>query len=260
MFQRRSFSIHKGRPLVKPMMLISTTSYILEIYGPYFADGKNNDASILNNLIRQRASPLLEWVMPDNVLVVDRGFRDSIATLEEYGLIPVMPRFLESGSQNDTASANESRLVTKIRWVVESVNGLVKQWKMFSQVMPNSQIPFIGDYVRIVAAICNAYRPPRVSATCHDDAIIADRMLALSKKENKLQKMVDNNGWARKRVIWENIVATSLVDFPRLTMNDLQRITIGVYQLISKQHLISENTLTMKGITCFRCIENEKIF
>jgi len=71
LFQRRSFSIHKGRPLVKPMMLVSTTGYILEIYGPYFADGKNNDASILNNLIQQRASLLLEWVIPDDVLVVD---------------------------------------------------------------------------------------------------------------------------------------------------------------------------------------------
>ena len=98
MFQHRSFSIHKGRPLVKPMLLVSTTGYILETYGPYFVDGKNNDASILNSLIRQRASPFLQWIMPDEVLVVDRGFRDSISTLEEYGLIPIMPRFLERGS------------------------------------------------------------------------------------------------------------------------------------------------------------------
>lgn len=56
-------------------------------------------------------------------------------------------------------------------------------------------------------------------------------MLSLSKKENSLQKIVDANGWARKRVIWETIEATSLVDFPRLTINDLRRITIGVYQL-----------------------------
>jgi len=27
-FQRRSFSMHKGRPLVKPMMIVSTTGYI----------------------------------------------------------------------------------------------------------------------------------------------------------------------------------------------------------------------------------------
>jgi len=76
-------------------------------------------------------------------------------------------------------------------------------------------------------------------------------MLALSKKENKLQKMVDNNGWARKRVIWENIVATSLVDFPRLTMNDLQRITIGVYQLkqatsYTREHIDDEGNYMLQ--------------
>lgn len=31
-FQRRSFSIHKGRPLVKLMILVSTTGYILLSY------------------------------------------------------------------------------------------------------------------------------------------------------------------------------------------------------------------------------------
>ncbi|XP_033213876.1 uncharacterized protein LOC117170935 [Belonocnema kinseyi] len=92
-FQRRNYSVHKGRPLVKPMMVVSTTGYILEIYGPYFADGKNNDASILNSLMRQETSPFLEWTEAGDVMVVDRGFRDSIATLEEYGFIPAMPGF-----------------------------------------------------------------------------------------------------------------------------------------------------------------------
>jgi len=121
------------------------------------------------------------------VLIVDRGFRDVIMTLEEYGLIPKMPNFLQ-GSQHDTLSANESRLVTAIRWVVEAVNGLLKTWKMLAHVIPNSQIPYINDFVRIVAALCNAYRPPRVEASSPDDEIIAQRMLARSRKTNDLQK------------------------------------------------------------------------
>ncbi|XP_071579592.1 uncharacterized protein [Temnothorax nylanderi] len=80
-----------------------------------------------------------------------------------------MPNFLQQGSQHDTLSANESRLVTAIRWVVEAVNGLLKTWKMLAQVIPNSQIPYIDDFVRIVAALCNAYRPPRVEASSPDD-------------------------------------------------------------------------------------------
>lgn len=230
-FQRRSFSVHKGRPLVKPMMFVSSTGYILEVYGPYFADGKNNDASILNSLLKKSASTLLEWLWPEDVLVVDRGFRDSIATFEDFNLIPKMPAFLQHGTQHDALSANESRLVTKIRWVVESINGLLKQWKTLAQVVPNTQVPYIGDFVRIVSALCNAYRPPRKQASSGDDYIVAQRMLALSKKENSLQECVENNGWTKKRVIWEKIDATSLEDFPRLTLDDLHRITIGVYQL-----------------------------
>ena len=45
------------------------------------------------------------------------------------------------------------------------------------------------------------------------------------------KKKVDDNGWCKKRVIWETIEETSLMDFPRLTIDDLRRITIGVYQL-----------------------------
>jgi len=193
--------MHKSRPLVKPMMIVNTTGYILDVFGPYFADGKNNDAKILNSLMKERGSLLLEWLWPEDVMVVDQGFRDSITTLEEYGLIPKMLHFLEVGKQHNTMSANKSRLVTKIRWIVESVNGLIKTWKMLTNVFPNTQIPYIGDYVRIVSALCNAYRPPRVQVTSPHDEIIAQRMLASSKKPNDLQKKVEDKRWLRKTTI-----------------------------------------------------------
>jgi hypothetical protein len=107
-------------------------------------------------------------------------------------------------------SANEFRLVTAIRWVVEAMNGLLKTWKMLAQVIPNSQTPYIDDFVRIVAALCNAYRPPRVEASSPDDEIIAQRMLARSRKTNDLQKYIEDNGWIRRSVIWRKIEATSI--------------------------------------------------
>ena len=39
-FQRPSYSMHKGRPLVKPMMLVATDGYILSVLGPFLADEK----------------------------------------------------------------------------------------------------------------------------------------------------------------------------------------------------------------------------
>lgn len=229
------------------------------MFGPYFADGKNNDAAILNSLIKQKSSALLMWLEPKDILVVDRGFRDSLKTLEEYALIPKMPSFLKEGSQHDTLTANSSRLVTKVRWVVESVNALLKQFKMLSQVIPNTQIPYIGDYVRIVSAICNAYRPPRKCATSPDDRIIASRMLALSKMKNDLQECVERNGWSRKTVIWQKVDASSLGNFPHLTMEDLHRLTIGVYQLKQASSYAREHLNDDEGYILFSHREEPEV-
>jgi len=38
------------------MILISTIGYILEILGPYYADGKNNDATILHSALSSESS------------------------------------------------------------------------------------------------------------------------------------------------------------------------------------------------------------
>jgi len=49
-FQGRSYSMHKGRPLIKPMVVVSTTGYFITVVGPYLSDSKNNDASYNSNI------------------------------------------------------------------------------------------------------------------------------------------------------------------------------------------------------------------
>lgn len=39
-FSRRSYSMHKHRPLVNHMVVVSTTGYIISFLGPYLADSK----------------------------------------------------------------------------------------------------------------------------------------------------------------------------------------------------------------------------
>jgi len=75
------FSMHKGRPLVKPMMIVSTTGYILDVFGPYFADGKNNDANILNNLIKKKRFSTFRMVMARRCYGRRPRFRDLITQL-----------------------------------------------------------------------------------------------------------------------------------------------------------------------------------
>lgn len=126
-FQRRSFSMQKHRHLVKPMMIVSTTGYIMAAIGPYLADGKNSDAKILNHILATYVQEIKLWIKEDDIMIVDCGFLDSAGVLSELGINMEMPSFLQKGQkQHTTEEANNSRLITKIRWVVESVNARIK--------------------------------------------------------------------------------------------------------------------------------------
>jgi hypothetical protein len=114
-YQRRSYSLHKGRPLVKPMVIVTTTGYFISILGPYLADSRNNDASILQHIIKTNAEDIRSWVSEDDIFIVDRGFRDALPMLEDLGIQAEMPCFMEKGQrQMSTSEANMSRLVTKV--------------------------------------------------------------------------------------------------------------------------------------------------
>ena len=84
-FQRRSYSIHKGRPLIKPIVIVTTTGYFVSIFGPYIADNKNNEASILQHIIKTNAKDIRSWLSEDDIFIVDRGFRDALPLLEDLG-------------------------------------------------------------------------------------------------------------------------------------------------------------------------------
>ncbi|XP_061196000.1 uncharacterized protein LOC133204277 [Saccostrea echinata] len=88
-FQRQSFSLHKGRPLVKPMIIVSTTGHFISVMGPYLA--RNNDASIIKHIMKSNVEDIRNWVQEEDIFIIDRGFRDSIDYLEELGIQAHMP-------------------------------------------------------------------------------------------------------------------------------------------------------------------------
>ena len=231
-FQRRSYSLHKNRPLVKPMMVCSTTGYILGVFGPYYADYRNNDAAITKHIFERNIDDIKNWLKEDDILIVDRGFRDCLDFLNQLGLKTEMSCFLAKGKKQHSAlESNSSRFVTKIRWIIESVNGRIKQWRASDQVVPNSQIPWIGDNVRIVCAVCNRYKPSLVSCTTDDEAI-GLKMLALAKKPNNLETRIVNENLNQKKTIWSKLdSADTALDFPILSENDIRNLTLGIYQL-----------------------------
>lgn len=131
-------------------------------------------------------------------------------------------------------------LFSSFRWVVEACNMLVKTWKFLYNVVPSTQIQYAGDYFRIICAICNAYRPPRVSPS-YEDVLEAQRMLRLSKLPNHLQQTVQEKKWDTRRVVYQELTDDCVEDFPRLTLDELRYITMGVYQLKQSRSYTAEH-------------------
>ena len=94
-----------------------------------------------------------------DVQIVDRGFRDVAAVFEEMGCDVKIPGFLDkSGRQFTVKEANETRLVSKCRWVVESFHARFKKWRMFSERIDQSFILNNAALNQTLAACLNKYR------------------------------------------------------------------------------------------------------
>ena len=116
-----------------------------------------------------------------------------------HGLQVEMPSYLKKGtSQHPTDESNMSRLVTKVRWEVESANGGIKHWRLLDKVMHNRYVTSIGDFVRIACAICNENRPPLLSLDAEGEAL-AQQMLVRARMENHVKCLVEEGNLVRRR-------------------------------------------------------------
>jgi hypothetical protein len=125
------------------------------------------------------------------VVVVDRGFRDSVDVMEGLGLDVALPSFLNGRRQFTTSEANQSRCVTKVRWVVEAANARLKQFKFFSNKVQNSSLPHLEKYISIACSIINRYRPP-IKVSTAEDIEVGQKITALLGQKNNFEKVVLN--------------------------------------------------------------------
>ena len=136
MYQRKSYSGQKKRHLCKPFTVCTTTGYIVDMLGPF--EGTENDASIMKRAL-ENSSGLGGFLQAGDFCFVDRGFRDA-----ERGLVVRMPALKGKRNQLTVEEANASRYVTKIRWVVEAVHGIIKQkYKILLYQTDNKLLPNI---------------------------------------------------------------------------------------------------------------------
>ncbi|CAC5406534.1 unnamed protein product [Mytilus coruscus] len=144
-----------------------------------------------------------------------------------------MPCFLSKGAKQQTVDeANTTRLVTKVRWVVESANGRIKQWKFLDKVVAKHYVPHIGDFVRIVCALVNCFRQPLINDFGNDD--IGKEMIEKAQLDNHVKTYVEEHNLLRRKTVYKEVDgATELDMFPRISLNHLRQITMGIYQIKS---------------------------
>lgn len=156
-----------------------------------------------------------------------------MSELEAYGFEPHMPATVTVGeTQLTTTQANESRMLTMVRWVVENVNGRIKRdFKLFRQEYNhNAMRHMFADY-RIAAALTNAFHVPCMDNE-HAPAFL-ERISMRNEMPNVLAEYVQRNRLNGQRVAFQSMAAglPGLEMFPRLTEDDLLLFAVGCYQL-----------------------------
>jgi hypothetical protein len=101
-------------------------------------------------------------------------------------------------NQYTTEEANKSRLITKVRWVVESVNGRIKQWRFLDKVVPNKLVKYIGDFVKIVC-----FRPRALSIDTASNEI-ANEILRKANMDNELKMYLEQNNLIKEKQLQPN--------------------------------------------------------
>lgn len=134
LFQRETYSAHKFKNLLKPFLIVCSDGCILDVVGPKPAT--KSDASIMSDIMTKIDHPLHYIGRQNDVFILDRGFRDSLSYIEQCGYEHHEPQTkYPYETQLTTEQANESRMVTMCRWVVEVVNGRFKRdFKLLRQV------------------------------------------------------------------------------------------------------------------------------
>ncbi|KYN15062.1 hypothetical protein ALC57_12725 [Trachymyrmex cornetzi] len=155
-----------------------------------------------------------------------------ISPVHRLGIDYRMPDILEPGQfQLSTEIANDSRLITKTRWIVEARNGHLKSFfKFFRNIIPFHHVNHLQEFYLIGGAIIKKYREPiyMEGATIE----LTHNMLERTRTPNALKDIVEREGLDRRGFNqWIRLDENQLLDFPILDIDYLQDLTVAIYQI-----------------------------
>lgn len=239
--QRSTYSGQKLRNLLKPMVCVTSNGFFVDVFGPYV--GKMNDASIMEHILEEYRDVIAEKLLPGDIFLLDRGFRDCENQIKSLGYEVRMPEFIQKAdksTQLTTEQGNRSRLVTANRFAIESRNGNMKMiWKVFdTRWCAYDQRHLMDDY-RIGAMLINLFYK-KINPNKNDATEISRTMLSRVDTPSELSKIVNSNQFQRQLKNFEVGDEVSMI-FPKLTLDDLKKISLGNYQINQMKHYAIEH-------------------
>ena len=156
-----------------------------------------------------------------------------------------MPPFLDNRRQFSTEESNQSRCITKIRWIVEAVNRRIKEFKYFPNTVQNSSLMYLQADLSIACALINRYRPP-IATSKPEDLEVGKEIRSLITKKNRFEtvsvvrslynhevchlafQLLTDNNLMKRPSLWDTIDHIDLIDdFAMLLEEEIGDITLG---------------------------------
>lgn len=227
-FQKRTYNDQKKRNFIKIMMCVTCNGEIVYALGPYPA--VQNDATILKSIFE--TTDAFDQLQQDDVLILDRGFRDCVHFLRQKGIDVKMPHLIqrsETKRQLSTADANNSRLVTAIRFVVEARNGHLKTvFNIFDSTWNTLSLKHLQDDIQICSALINCYfRKIESNKGIADE--IAEKMVEKLEIPNDFARIIATQSFQNNMKLMQIFI--DFDSLPQLTEHHLLRISFGPYQI-----------------------------
>ncbi|CAF4373861.1 unnamed protein product [Rotaria magnacalcarata] len=92
-FRRTTFKLYKKRSLLKPMMIVTTTGYIVACIGPFMSDFNNSDAAIMKDILLRNTDHILsrlKELLEENNLIKQFSLWEIINHIEIIDVFPIM--------------------------------------------------------------------------------------------------------------------------------------------------------------------------
>ena len=135
-----------------------------------------------------------------------------------------------------TSQTSKTRLVTKVRFIIEKQNSLLKNKKALDNIR-NTQVGHIMIDYRICCAMLNFNMKPCIPDGKHTVEVSKKILKKCKEKINKLESLLEMKFTSTVK----SIQISNIDDFPQLKQSQIRRkITLGSYKLKQSQSYIGQ--------------------